>query len=134
MYIPAENVYYEAIIRDEDSNDLYSYCLQRRVVPVSPNSLYAYLQTILVGLNGMRVSQRAEAILRDIESLRIELGKFSDNYVTVGKHLKNAADRFEEGSRTLGKLESRVEALAGRTEEQLELGIEERRALGAGGS
>jgi DNA recombination protein RmuC len=134
MYVPAENVYYEAIIRNEDANDLYSYGVQRRVVPVSPNSLYAYLQTILVGLNGMRVSQRAEAILRDIESLRIELGKFSDNYTTVGKHLKNAADRFEEGSRTLGKMESRVEALAGRTEEQLELGIEERRALGAGGS
>ena len=56
MYVPAENVYYEAIIRDENGDDLYDYCVQRRVFPVSPNSLYAYLQTIIVGMNGMRVS------------------------------------------------------------------------------
>src|SRR5206468_7153224 len=69
MYIPAENVYYEAVIRhDEETNGLYQYCQQKRVYPVSPNSLYIYLQTIAVGLNSMRVSQRAELILREIES------------------------------------------------------------------
>jgi DNA recombination protein RmuC len=78
MYIPAENVYYEAIIRDEDGNDLYAYCAQKRVLPVSPNSLYAYLQTIVLGMNGMRVSQRAEAILREIQSLKIELERFEE--------------------------------------------------------
>lgn len=134
MYIPAENVYYETIIRDEDDNDLYSYCLQRRVVPVSPNSLYAYLQTILVGLNSMRISQRAESILREIESLRLELGRFTDLYTTVGKHLKNAGDRFEEGSRALDKLENRVQSLAGNRGEQMELEVEEKRAVEAKGS
>src|SRR5947209_5992657 len=80
MYIPAENVYYEAIIRDEDGNDLHDYCMQKRVLPVSPNSLYAYLQTIVLGMNGMRVSQRAESILREIQSLKIELEGFDEVY------------------------------------------------------
>src|SRR5438270_2819346 len=91
MYIPAENVYYEAIIRDEDGNDLYAYCAQKRVLPVSPNSLYAYLQTIVLGMNGMRVRQRAEAILREMQSLKIELERFGVVYRMLGTQLKYAA-------------------------------------------
>jgi len=54
MYVPAENVYYETIIRhDDEPFHLYRYCLEKRVIPVSPNSFYAYLQTIMVGLKGM---------------------------------------------------------------------------------
>src|SRR5205823_12267415 len=90
MYIPAENVYYEAIIRDEDGNDLYAYCAAKRVLPVSPNSLYAYLQTIVLGMNGMRVSERAEAILREIQSLKIALEGFDEVYSKLGTHLRNA--------------------------------------------
>ncbi len=112
-YIPAENVYYEAIIRDEDGNDLYSYCIAKRVLPVSPNSLYAYLQTIVVGLNGMRISKRAESILREIESLKIELGRFADDYNTVGKHIRNAGAKFDESAKQFGKVETRVQSLTG---------------------
>src|SRR5437016_10716620 len=68
MYVPAENVYYETIIKEESSasgeeRPLFSYALEKRVVPVSPNSFYAYLQTILLGLRGMQVEERAQEIL-----------------------------------------------------------------------
>jgi Uncharacterized protein conserved in bacteria len=132
MYIPAENVYYEAIIRDEDGNDLYAYCAAKRVLPVSPNSLYAYLQTIVLGMNGMRVSQRAEAILREIQSLKIELERFEDVYGKLGTHLKNAAGSYEAGDRELRRLENRIIALDGSPGEQLTLIDEKKRALGAG--
>jgi DNA recombination protein RmuC len=132
MYIPAENVYYEAIIRDEDGNDLYAYCAAKRVLPVSPNSLYAYLQTIVLGMNGMRVSQRAEAILREIQSLKIEIERFEDVYGKLGTHLKNAAGSYEAGDRELRRLENRIIALDGSPGEQLTLIDEKKRALGAG--
>jgi DNA recombination protein RmuC len=111
MYIPAENVYYEAIIRDEEGNDLYNYCTQKRVLPVSPNSLYAYLQTIVLGLNSMRVSQRAEWILREIEALRVEMTKFSDTFDVTGKHLRNASAKFDESAKALDRIQNRVEVL-----------------------
>jgi DNA recombination protein RmuC len=135
MYVPAENVYYEAIIRDEDGNELYEYCLQKRVVPVSPNSLYAYLQTILVGLNSMRISQRAESVLKEIQSLELELGKFDDVFGKLGTHLKNAARSYDDSSRELTKLESRVQSLGGDSTQQQLLLVEleqRKKAMGPG--
>jgi DNA recombination protein RmuC len=132
MYIPAENVYYEAIIRDEDDTGLYEYCAQRRVMPVSPNSLYAYLHTIVVGLKSLHVSQQAESILRQMESLRFELEKFTDVYDKLGTHLKNAGKSYDDSTRALGKLENRVQNLAGAGMSQPELPLDgEKRALGA---
>ncbi|HLJ26045.1 MAG TPA: DNA recombination protein RmuC [Candidatus Angelobacter sp.] len=129
MYVPAENVYYETIIRDDDGDDLYRYCLKKRVVPVSPNSFYAYLQTIMVGVKGLQVGQRADAIVREIESLRIELGKFSKAYETVVQHIRNASSKLEDGTKLLNKVELRVESLAGNGVEQAELFAEERKPL-----
>ncbi|MBI2678486.1 MAG: DNA recombination protein RmuC [Candidatus Koribacter versatilis] len=131
MYVPAENVYYEAIIRDENGDDLYDYCVQRRVFPVSPNSLYAYLQTIIVGMNGMRVSQRAESILREIQSLKLEVEEFDAVFGKLGTHLKNAVNNYELSVRELGKLENRLQSLSG-TDAQKSLFEEKKRALSAG--
>lgn len=112
MYVPAENVYYESMLRD-DADELYDHCMQRRVFPVSPNSLYAYLQTIVVGLNSLRISQRAESILQEIASLQLEMEKFSDNYDKLGTHLRNAGKSYDDGTRVFDKVESRLERLAG---------------------
>jgi DNA recombination protein RmuC len=131
MYVPAENVYYETIIRDEEGNNLYRYCLEKRVVPVSPNSLYAYLQTILLGLKGLQVSHRAETIIREIESLNIELEKFGKAYETIGGHIRNAATKFDDGAKLLTKVELRVESLVGNGTEQAELFEQEKKSLGA---
>jgi DNA recombination protein RmuC len=134
MYIPAENVYYEAVIRDDDGTDLYQYCIQKRVIPVSPNSLYAYLQTIMVGLNSLRIGQRAEAVLREIESLKIELEKFDKVFNVLGNHLKNASRSYEDSARELTKVEGRVESLSNGGVEQKKLFAEPEekpRAVGA---
>lgn len=132
MYVPAENVYYETIIRDDDGDQLYYYCLEKRVVPVSPNSFYAYLQTIMVGLKGLQVSQRADTILREIESLRIELEKFGKAYETISQHIRNASSKLEEGTKLLTKVELRVESLVGQGAEQTELFPGAKKPIGVG--
>ncbi|MFH1198973.1 MAG: DNA recombination protein RmuC, partial [Candidatus Omnitrophota bacterium] len=53
MYIPAENVYYEVIIKE----DIFSYSMSKKVIPVSPNTFYAYLQVICLGLKGLKVEE-----------------------------------------------------------------------------
>lgn len=131
MYVPAENVYYEAFVRDETS-ELREYCYQRRVYPVSPNTLYAYLHTIALGLNSLRISQRAEQVLRDIQSLKLEIEKFDEVYGKLGAHLKNASRSYDDSTKELAKVENRVEQLAGKRSDQLPLIPEIEKVVGAG--
>jgi DNA recombination protein RmuC len=63
MYIPVEGVYYETMVQPADDDSLWDYCLRHHVVPVSPNSFLAYLQTVLIGLRGMKIEQQAREIL-----------------------------------------------------------------------
>ncbi len=110
MYVPAENVYYEMIIKNEwsEAEPLFQYALERRVIPVSPNSFYAYLQTILLGLRGMRVEENAREIIDHLARLRKELDLFMEEFRVMGKHLDAAAKRYAEADKRLGRVESKM--------------------------
>jgi len=116
MYIPAENVYYETILRDEapsDDRSLYSSAIQRRVIPVSPNSFYAYLQVIVYGLKGMQIEKSAQEIFQALSRLRGDLGRFRADFQTLGSHLSNAKSRFDEAEKRLEKFSDRLELASG---------------------
>ncbi len=114
MYIPAENIYYEIIIKDELSNGvgLYGYALEKKVVPVSPNSFYAYLQVIALGLRHLRIEQSAREIVNTLEHLQGDLGKVREVFDIVGSHLDNAAKKYDEADKRLSKFETRLENVA----------------------
>ena len=117
MYIPAENVYYETIIRGDGGSDLIAYAYAKRVIPVSPNNLYVYLQTIAMGLRGMQIEERAKEILQDLSRLNSDFTKVSESYEVLGKHITSAAGRYEETGRLLGKFGSKVEQIEDKTGE-----------------
>jgi DNA recombination protein RmuC len=110
MYVPAENVYYETIIKQEagEEHELFSYALQKRVIPVSPNSFYAYLQTILLGFRGLQVEQRAAEILATLQRLRGDFDRLNENFRLVGKHLTNATGAYSETEKSLTKLDTKL--------------------------
>lgn len=103
MYIPAENVYYETIIKDDapEEKSLSLYAMTKHVVPVSPNSLYAYLQAIVLGLKGMKIEDRARDILQYLSRLQGDFGKFRDEFALVGKHLGHAQSGYLNADRRL---------------------------------
>ncbi len=117
MYIPAENVYYEVIVQDGDEADedaLLTYALSRRVIPVSPNSFYAYLQVILLGLKGLRIEQNAREILATLGRLTGDLARLREHFDTLGKHVTNAKNKYEEAATALARFEAKLENVEGR--------------------
>jgi len=110
MYIPAENVYYETIIKDgsEEERNLSQYALSKRVIPVSPNSFYAYLQAIVLGLKGMKVEERAKEIIQYLSQLRGDFGKFRDDFGLLGKHLGHAQSSYQTTEKRLEQFGQRI--------------------------
>jgi DNA recombination protein RmuC len=124
MYIPAENIYYETIIKDEppsEEKSLFSYALQKRVMPVSPNSFFAYLQVIVLGLKGLQIEKSARAIFQALAQLEGDLNRFRADFQVLGNHLANARGKFDEAEKKLDRLANRLEQLAASGEKEPEL-------------
>lgn len=113
MYIPAENVYYETIINDKEFEgvSLFGYSVDKKVIPVSPNSLYAYLQVIILGLRGMQVERSAEAIINTISRLRIDLRRFSEDFMKIGKHIKDSRASFDNAEKQFEKINEKLTSI-----------------------
>jgi DNA recombination protein RmuC len=114
MYVPAENIYYETIIKDEsvpEEEGLYSYAMDKKVVPVSPNSFYAHLRVIVLGFKGLKIERSAKEILQGLERLSSELGKFSDTFATLGQQLSNAKNNFDKADKQLINLTERFKMI-----------------------
>ena len=115
MYIPAENVYYEIIVKDEgvEEDSPATYAMGRRVIPVSPNSFYAYLQVIVLGLRGLQIEKDAREIQGRLARLRGDVDKFRDAFDVVGKHLTNARNKYDESAAALDRIEAKLEGIEG---------------------
>jgi DNA recombination protein RmuC len=113
MYIPAENVYYEIIVKDEGVEDESpaTYATARHVIPVSPNSFYAYLQVIVLGLRGLQIEQDAREIQGRLARLRGDLDKFRDAFDVIGKHLTNARNKYDDATAALDRVEAKLEGI-----------------------
>jgi DNA recombination protein RmuC len=112
LYIPAENVYYETITKDDsfgEEKGILNYALNKKVIPVSPNSFYAYLQVIVLGLKGLQIEKDAQNILVLLSGLKKDLGGFQEDFQLTGKHLSNAVNKFEEARRRLDKFNFKLE-------------------------
>ncbi len=104
MYIPAENVYYETIVKyDGDTHDILKYALDKKVIPVSPNLLYAYLMTIVMGLHGLQIEKQAAEIHRNLKTLNASFADFGVNWEVLGRHLRNAQNQYEEAGAKFNK-------------------------------
>jgi DNA recombination protein RmuC len=114
MYVPAENIYYETIIKDEsvaEEDGLYSYAMKKRVIPVSPNSFYAHLRVIAMGFKGLQIEKSAKEIFQSLERLGSDLQKFSETFDTLGSQLNNAKNNFDKADKQLNNLSEKFRTI-----------------------
>ena len=112
MYIPAENVYYEITVKTDalhQGKSIVDYSMEKRVIPVSPNTFYVYLQTILFGLKGLEIERSAQEIIATLARLRGDFSRFKSDFHLIGTHLRNASRCYESADRKLHWFKDKLE-------------------------
>jgi DNA recombination protein RmuC len=113
MYIPVESVYQEVIRQESDDGlDLVHDALSHKVIPVSPQSFYAYLQVILLGLRGLSIEERAREIMGRVDEIQNRVHQVGESFDVASRHLGNAQRQLEEAGRRLSRLDSAVDQFA----------------------
>ncbi|MFW5849984.1 MAG: DNA recombination protein RmuC, partial [Spirochaetota bacterium] len=110
MYVPAEGVYVELFASRNE--ELMRYALEKNVVPVSPATLFLYLQTVAYGLRGLAIPEDTRRLLDSLTALRGELAAFARNFELAGGHLRNLTRAFDEAGSRLNRVQLRADRLA----------------------
>jgi DNA recombination protein RmuC len=107
MYLPSEAIYYE--LACGKTGALLAYAHEKRVLPVSPTTLTAYLQVIVLGLKGLQIEQHAQEVMAYCAQLQGDFGKFKEDFELVGTHVGRAQNKFVDAQKRLGRFESKLE-------------------------
>ncbi len=114
MFVPSESVYYELLqTQDAKGQPLDAYCREKKVIAVSPNTLYAHLCVISMGLRGLQMEENAKRLLESLSGMEKQLEKFADKFSTLGTHLKNAQQSYSESDKLFEKAHNTLETVLG---------------------
>ena len=116
MYIPSESVFYEITGIDE----LSDYARKARVYPVSPSTLYAHLQMILLSFEGKKIETKSREVFRMLRALQGDYERVNENIDILGKHITNASSQFHNvssGFLSIGQKLSNVKYLSDESDE-----------------
>jgi DNA recombination protein RmuC len=112
MFVPSEAVYYE-LLRSNDGRGLPvdAYCRSRKIIPVSPNTLYAHLSVISMGLRGMQIEENAKRLSANLAGLRKQMDTSREQFDRLGTHIKNAHQSYLEADKRFDKASSTLDSL-----------------------
>lgn len=113
MYVPSESIYYEIAVRDRGA-ELLEYARNERVVICSPNTLYAYLQAVMMGIRGLQIAERVEDIQILLEHLRQDFNEARGRFDRAGEQVRYAMQNVDAARLTLRELEARLERIGER--------------------
>jgi DNA recombination protein RmuC len=128
MFVPSENVYYELLMTtDAKAQPLDEYCRSKNVIAVSPNTLYAHLQVILMGLQGMQIEENAERLQASLAGMQKHMDNFLQVFARLGTHLKNAQICYSESEKRLDKAQDTLDGMLGGN--RAEAALEDRQTM-----
>jgi DNA recombination protein RmuC len=114
MFVPSESVYYELLsTQDNKGQPLDAYCREGKVIAVSPNTLYAHLCVISMGLRGMQMEENAKRLLASLSGMEKQMERFADKFGVLGTHLKNAQQSYSESDKLFEKAQNTLEGMLG---------------------
>jgi DNA anti-recombination protein RmuC len=121
MYVPAEAVYAE-IVADGEEGAIADYAAGKRVIPVSPRLLYAYLSTVALGLRGLELQENAREVHQNLADLARLCDRIGGPLEKLGSHLGNAQKQYEETAKAFDRFTNRLETISEKADRRIDAG------------
>lgn len=107
MFVPSESVYCEMLATEDNRGQpIDEYCRSKKIVAVSPNTLYAHLCVIAMGLRGMAIEENAKRLLANLNGVQKHMESFAEVFEKLGTHLKNAQQSYAQSDRQFEKAQN----------------------------
>jgi DNA recombination protein RmuC len=100
LFIPSEAIYYETIAEKNFMGDpcaIYNYAMERKVIPVSPHTFFAFLQIIILGIRNVEIAKEAKKLQDMLSRVERDYDFFYRNFEEIGKALEKAAKSYDTG-------------------------------------
>ncbi len=111
VFLPAEGIYAEAAQRrypDDPDDDLLAYANRQKMALVSPSLLFAYLRTVYLGLQSLRIGERAEEIIIGLTEIKTAFHGVRVPLEKLGRQLDFARSNYEETSKMFDRADLRL--------------------------
>ncbi len=114
MFIPAEAIYYDLLVNEVgavkvNTRNLIEYAFrERKVIIVSPTTFAAYLQTVLQGLNALKLEKQTQEIIKRVSLLQKHLVAYDDYAKRLGKNLETVVNAYNISQVELKKIDKDV--------------------------
>jgi len=114
MFVPSEAVYYEMLLTEDSKGlQLDAYCRERKVIAVSPNTLYAHLCVISMGLRGLQIEENAKRLFAGLSGMQKQMDTFTEVFEKLGTHLKNAQQSYSDADKRFEKVHNTLGGMLG---------------------
>ena len=113
MFIPSEAIYYETIAEKNaigQPNALYEYAQEQRVMPVSPNTFYAFLQIVILGIRNVEVIKNAKQLQEGLRALEKAFEAFYRKYEDIGRQLDKASESYRIGEKHIDRYKKHLDS------------------------
>ena len=117
--VPHEAIYNDLLmnsggaLKDEDENLIQRAASKYKVIIVSPTSFLAYLQTVLQGLRGMEIEEKAKEIQKWVGELGKHLKAYEDYNTGLGAALGTVINKYNFASKEFKKIDKDVYKISG---------------------
>ena len=120
MFIPADGLYQDLLnsrvgTLQINSRDLVSYAYTKKVMIVSPMSLFPMLQITVKALHNLKVEKSIEDILKNVEKLSSHLNSYKTYHDKLGNTIGTVVNHYNKSSQEFKKIDKDVTKLSGGT-------------------
>jgi len=118
MFIPADGLYQDLLNSRVgslkiNSKDLVSYAYSKKVMIVSPMSLFPMLQITVKALHNMKIERSIDGILRNIDRLSNHLNTYKQAHDSLGKTIGIAVNHYNKSSKEFNKISKDITKISG---------------------